>query len=193
MSGLSRLNGVVLALGIAFGTAPALAATCDDIEFDDAVKAANGDLVLNGLGLRKATIFKVRVYVAGLYLAEKSSDAANILGADRPWRLELRFVRDVDASDMKDALHEGFEDTGADLAPLESRIDKLVAMFGDFSEGQKLSFMYDPGAGTAVALDGQSKGSIEGFDFASTLLAIWLGPNPPNKDIKAGLLGGACG
>ncbi len=37
------------------------------------------------------------------------------------------------------------------------------------------------------------KGTIEGDDFAKALLAIWLGGDPPNPEIKAGMLGGACG
>jgi hypothetical protein len=34
---------------------------------------------------------------------------------------------------------------------------------------------------------------IKGDDFATAFLSIWLGPHPPNADLKSGLLGGACG
>ena len=34
--------------------------------------------------------------------------------------------------------------------------------------------------------------AIEGADFASTLLSIWIGHEPPNGDLKSGLLGGQC-
>jgi hypothetical protein len=33
---------------------------------------------------------------------------------------------------------------------------------------------------------------IEGDDFAETFLSIGPGAHPPNPDLKAGLLGGAC-
>ena len=44
-----------------------------------------------------------------------------------------------------------------------------------------------------VAIDGNRKGSIKGRDFVRPFLAIWLGKDPPNAGLKAGLLGGSCG
>jgi chalcone isomerase-like protein len=41
-------------------------------------------------------------------------------------------------------------------------------------------------------VNGADKGSIEGQDFSRAFLAIWLGDAPPNPELKAGLLGGAC-
>jgi Chalcone isomerase-like len=193
---LIRLSGLlVFATGLALAaapTAPAVGATCDDVEFPDGVSADGHALVLNGLGLRKATFLNVKVYVAGLYLPQKSADAGQILGTGQDWQLVLRFVRDVDASDMREAFQEGFEKTGADLTPLRPRIDALTGMLVDFKEGQAVSFTSDPAKGVAVAVDGAGKGAVEGEDFAAALLAIWLGPEPPNKDLKSGLLGGAC-
>ena len=40
-------------------------------------------------------------------------------------------------------------------------------------------------------MKGQGKGPIPGEDFARALFGIWLGPKPPNPDLKSGLLGGA--
>ncbi len=56
----------------------------DGIKFDDKVKAGNKELVLNGIGIRKATIFKVKVYYGGLYLEQKSSDHNAILNSASP-------------------------------------------------------------------------------------------------------------
>jgi len=188
----SSWSVAVLAASALMAAAPASAATCDGVTFADSVQGPGGALALNGLGLRKATILKVKVYVAGLYLPEKSGDGDAILKEGGAWRLELRFVHDVDASDMEDAFKEGFAKTGADLAPLKDRIDALVGMFVDFKDGQALAFTNDPAKGVAVELDGASKGVIDGADFGPVLLAIWLGAEPPNKDLKSGLLGGAC-
>ena len=191
---MTRLSGLlVLATGLlaAASAAPAIGATCDDVEFPDSVSIDGRELVLNGLGLRKATFLNVKVYVAGLYLPQKSTDAGQILGADQDWQLALRFVRDVDAS-MREAFEEGFEKTGADPAPLRERVDALTGMLIDFEEGQTVGFTNDPANGVEVAVDGTAKGTVEGADFAAALLAIWLGPEPPNKGLKSGLLGGAC-
>ena len=172
---------------------PAHGAECIGVQAPDSAKVAGVDLVLNGLGIRKATMLKVKVYVAGLYLSEKSNDAGHILGSDRPWQLVLRFVRDVDVSDMRDAFDEGFEKAAGDkLAALKQRIETLKASLADFKKGHSLSFTNDPAKGVAVDVNGAGGGEIQGADFSKALLAIWIGAEPPNEDLKSGLLGGKC-
>ena len=173
--------------------APVFGAECLKVKVPDSVKAGNTDLVLNGLGIRKATFVQVKVYVAGLYLPQKSGDATKIIGANQPWQLVLRFVRDVDASDIRDAWQEGFEKNSGDkLAALQPRIETLNARMADFKEGQYLSFTNDPAQGVAVDVNGAGGSAIKGADFAAALLAVWIGAEPPNEDLKAGLLGGKC-
>ena len=189
-----RQGSAAIALAVVLvSAAPALAATCQNVTFPDSVKAGNAELLLNGLGLRKATMFNVKVYVAGLYLPQKSSDAGQILAANRPWRLELRFVRDVGVSDIRNAWQEGFENSAPEkLAAMQPRIDTLKAAMTDFKTGQLLVFANDPATGVTVAVNGAPGQPIAGADFATGLLAIWLGPKPPNTDLKTGLLGGKC-
>ena len=177
---------------VAVAVAPARAATCRDVAFPDTV-TAGAPLVLNGRGLRKATILAIRVYVAGLYLPQKASDPREILGTDQPGHLLLHFVRDVGASDIRDAFAEGFKKSAGDRLPaLAPRIAQFQSGMTDFKEGQTLAFTNAPGKGVAVSVNGTAGPAIEGADFAAALLGIWLGPEPPNADLKAGLLGGKC-
>ena len=172
---------------------PASAATCRDIQFPDSVKVGSSELALNGLGIRKATLLRIKVYVAGLYVPKKATDGAAILSANGRWRLVLHFVRDVDASDIRDAFHDGFEKAAGDkLGALEKRIAALNAQVVDLKTGQSLTFTRDPAIGVTVDVNGKGGSTIEGADFADALLAIWIGAKPPNEDLKTGLLGGAC-
>lgn len=172
---------------------PASGAECNGVNVPDSVNAANTDLVLNGLGIRKATFLKVKVYVAGLYLPQKSGDPVHILSSAAPWQLSLHFVRHVDASDMREAFDEGFKKAAGDkLQPLADRIETLKGGLADFKEGHYLSFTNDPAMGVAVDANGAGSKEIPGQDFAEALLAIWIGSEPPNAEIKTGLLGGAC-
>jgi long-chain acyl-CoA synthetase len=172
---------------------PARAAECIRVDMPDSVSVGGETLTLNGLGVRKATIFSVKVYVAGLYLAAKSGDGGAIVSGDQPRHLVLRFVRDVDVGDIREAWQEGFEkNAAAKLADLQARIDAMKALMSDFKEGDSLTFSYRPAAGTAILVNGDGKGTIEGSDFASALIAIWLA-DPPNQSLKDGLLGGGCG
>jgi len=174
-------------------TAPVFGAECLNATFPESAKSGAAALQLNGLGIRKATVFAVKVYVAGLYVPQKSNDAGKILGANGPWQLVLRFVRDVDASDIRDAFSEGFENAAGDkLATLRPRIDDLNARVVDFKKGQYLAFANDPAKGLTVDVNGAAANPIQGADFSAALLSIWIGRKPPNEDLKSGLLGGQC-
>ena len=78
------------------------------------------------------------------------------------------------------------------LAALKPRIETLKAAMADFKEGHSLSFTNDPAKGVAVDVNGVAGGEIQGADFSKALLAIWIGAEPPNEDLKSGLLGGKC-
>lgn len=173
-------------------TGPARAAECIGVTMPDEYKLGADTLVLNGLGARLATMLKVKVYVAGLYLKEHSHDPAVIIATDQPRHLELDFLRDVTKKEITGAWTDGFKkNTGDKFASLAARVDTLNAGMADLRNGSKLTFSYQPNVGTDVLIDGVSKAVVPGADFASALISIWLG-DPPNKEVKTGLLGGDC-
>ena len=166
---------------------------CRGINFPEQTQVQASSLMLNGLGLRQATMLKVNVYVAALYVAQKSADANAILAANTPKQIVLHFVRNVDSKDLKEAWEEGFENNAkAQMPALKERIAQLQAWMVDMKSGQTLTFTHKLGAGIEVDINGTVKGTIEGDDFAKAFLAIWLGAKPPNPGLKAGLLGGPC-
>jgi hypothetical protein len=184
----------LVGLAMLVGVSPVHAKECAGTTFPDQVQSEVGTLALNGLGLRQATMFKVDVYVAGLYLMQVSGDANAILESNTAKELVLRFVRDVGSDDLNKAWDEGFQNNAKDqLSSLQDRIETFKSWMTDVNSGQEIRFVLTPGSGTQVAMDDTLKGTIEGDDFARALLAIWLGPKPPNADLKTGLLGGACG
>ena len=190
------MRKTMLCLGIAaaLGAGVAQAKECLGVNFPDQVQVDGSNLTLNGLGLRLATMLKVKVYVAALYVPKTSTDANAILGANAPAELVLHFVRDVGAGDMRKAWDEGFEKTAKDQLPaFKDRIATLNGWMADMKTGQRMTFVFKPGTGVQVDVNGAVKGTIKGDDFAKAFLAIWLGPEPPNAEIKSGLLGGACG
>ena len=157
------------------------------------MQADGTNLILNGLGLRLATMLKLKVYVAALYVAKTSTDAGAILSSTTPTELTLQFVRDVGADDLRKGWNEGFEKNAQSQLPaLKERIATFNGWMSDVQSGQRLIFMYKPGTGVTAAVNGAAKGTIKGDDFGKAFLSIWLG-DPPNSEVKAGLLGGACG
>ena len=188
-------NLLLTAIGIliAIGTDIAQAKECKGVNFPDQAQVEGASLTLNGLGLRQATMLKVSVYVAALYTAKPSADPNAILGSDTSKELILQFVRDVGADDLRKGWEEGFEKNAKGQLPaLKERIETFKGWTADIKTGQRLTFVLKPGVGTQVDVNGTVKGTIKGDDFAKALLSIWLG-DPPNPEIKSGLLGGACG
>ena len=146
-------------------------------------------LLLNGMGLRTRTVFKVKVYVAGLYLEKRSTDAAAVIASDQPKRVELVFLRDLDRAQITDAIGEGFARNSKDKSgALKPRLEKLKGFIPDVKEQDRLVITYLPGKGTSVAVRGTEKGVLEGKDFADALFAVWLGNDPVDADLKSALL-----
>lgn len=183
---------LLLCLCLAFGGAAA-ARECDGIPFPEHIQANGQSLTLNGLGLRKATVFGIKVYVGALYVAHPSRDAATILDSTDPAQIELRFVFHVSAGQLRDAWQEGFEKSSpAQLQQLRSRIAQLDGWMTAVGSGQRMTFLRIPGVGIRYSLDGAVRGTIPGDDFAKAFFAIWLGSSPPSEELRAGLLGGDC-
>jgi hypothetical protein len=178
--------------GAAFAAAAA-PGECDGVSFPEHVQAGGRTLTLNGLGLRKATVFGIKVYVGALYVTQPTADAAAILSSKEPAQMELRFTFHVTAGQLRDAWQEGFEKSAPGQLPqLRSRIAQLDGWMTSVGSGQRMTFLRIPGGGIEYSLDGVVKGTIPGDDFATAFLAIWLGSSPPSEALRAGLLGGAC-
>ncbi len=189
---LRRLLTIGLAGALCAGIAQGK--ECKGVNFPDQAQVDGTALTLNGLGLRQATVFKVNVYVAALYVTKASGDPGAILGASAPIELVLQFVRDVGAADIAKGWDEGFtKNAKGELPALKERIAMLNGWMADVKTGQRMVFTFKPGQGVQVNVNGAAKGTIKGDDFAKAFFSIWLGAEPPNPEIKTGLLGGACG
>jgi hypothetical protein len=184
--------GAALALGMpAFGAG---AAEIEGVRIDEATRVAGKELQLNGVGLR--TVFIVKGYVAALYLPEKVRNAAVVLGAKGPKRLQIRPLREVEADTFVKALNEGMRENHNDVQ-LQKFADRLVQLeqamgqVGTARKGDVIDFDYSPDSGTVIAINGTPRGRpIPGEDFYQAVLRIFLGDRPVDRDLKRGLLGG---
>jgi Chalcone isomerase-like len=167
---------------------------CNGIEFPDHVEVEGTLLTLNGLGLRTASVFKVSLYIAALYVAEPSNDPRAILESSAPNELIVQFTREVSASELRKSLQEGFAKNSPGRPPaLEEGLKQLSGWATDVKSGQRITFIRTPGRGMQVDVNGIVKGTIAGDAFAKTFMSIWLGDNPQTPELKSGLLGAPCG
>lgn len=187
---IRRVPGAVLmALALSWSGPTAVAGTLEGVAMPDQVSVGGKSLELNGLGLRTATFLKVKVYVIGLYLETKSGDSDAIIDSAETKRIEMQFVRDVDAKEIRDGWSEGF----AHNYPSSSALQKEIASFNDGMRDMKSGgrIVLDlVGNDVDVMVDGKKTASVAGREFQKAVLSIWLGRHPPNEALKKGLLGG---
>ena len=163
--------------------------TRDGVTLPRSVDVGGRTLELNGTATRKK--FIVKVYVAGLYLPTRETDAEKILAADEPRHLVMQFVHDVDKGKMCNAWNEALANNTPDASPeLKSQFETLCGYMEDIKKGEQFVFSYLPGEGTRVDVKGTSKGTIPGKPFADALFKAWIGPKPgPGEGFKKNLLG----
>jgi len=181
-------------LGALWGGPSALAeVACGGVKLPESVEAFGKKLVLNGAGVRRATFLNVHVYVAGLYLEQPTRDLAQILALSRTKEITLHFVRDVSRKEMLDAIREGIENNaGPKKASAEKHLLSFERYLPDLKSGTRLTLAYQPQRGLEVRQNGTVIGSEKDDEFANLLFHVWLGPKPPDADLKAGLLGRKC-
>lgn len=186
---MRNLSILALTLLLALPAVPAAAGSLAGVTLPDRVEAGGQPLVLNGMALRKK--FVVKVYVAGLYLQQKTKDAGKALAADSPRRMVMHFLYDVSKDQMCEAWNEGLAANAPNAsAEVKRGFTTLCGWMEDIDKGQKLVLTYVPGQGTQVEVNGKSKGTLPGKATADAVLATWIGPKPgPGEDFKKGLLG----
>jgi hypothetical protein len=163
--------------------------TMAGVKVPEAIDVNGHRLALNGLALRKKAIFKV--YVAALYVAAKSTNPDDLLGADQPRRMVMHFLRNVSKKQVCEAWDEGFEkNTPGPSAELKQQFKQLCDMMADIKDDQEMVFTYVPEQGTTVLVAGKEKGAIGGKEFADAILRTWIGPKPgPGEGFKKDILG----
>jgi hypothetical protein len=152
------------------------------------ITVSGKSLALNGVGIRKATFLKIKVYVASLYVESKSSQLDELLRQNELMVLNMDLVRSVSASKLRDGWSAGFRKAPAYSKAIDSKIEKFNAAMQDLSDGDRITIYFN-NEGISLHMPGAKTTTIEGEKFKKALLEIWLGPNPPNSDLKEGLLG----
>src|SRR5690349_10833268 len=157
------------------------AAEFEGVKLEDKTQVESRDLVLNGAGLRKRFVFKV--YVIGLYLPEKKTDATGAIQVAGPKRVAIHMLRNVGADTFTEALVDGLREnlSEADFRKLEPQTKQLADIMGEVKEAKKgMDLALDwTGAETRLLVSGKQVGKgIAGEDFYRALLRIWLGDHP---------------
>ena len=168
------------------------AATLDGVTLPDHYPVAGGQaLTLNGIGVRTLSIFSVKVYVAGLYLATPSHDAKQILKSATPKVLVLQFLHTGSKADIEKEYREGEKnncgDGGCNPAD-QADFERLVAAAPAVAVGDTSTYIFTS-RGFQVLANNRVIGNYANPDLGERILAGFIGNRPPSADLRSALLG----
>ncbi len=165
----------------------------EGLQISDRLHVGEQDLVLNGAGVRKRLFF-FDMYVAALYVTEKTGNREAILSGANGNRMAMHMLRDTSSDTLSKSFFKSvsLNLTSAERAALEVQLKQLSELFAMMSEARKgdiITLDYSPAEGTAVNFNDVTIGRIEGAAFNAALLKVWLGDKPVQESLKDELLG----
>lgn len=165
------------------------AVTIDGITFNDTTSVNSKELVLNGIGIRKATILKIKVYYGALYLAQKAQTSEAFLNDSEPKQIVMHFVRNVNVKDLKQTYKDAFTAANKEThASMAATFEQFNAQFEkNMQKGERMIFTFTT-EGVSLKI-GDTQGATIGDDnFAKAILRMWF-VNPQDQGLTDGLLG----
>lgn len=165
--------------------------TVSDIKFTSTTTFHGEKFILNGAGVRDK--YYIDLYVLGLYLKKKESDANKVLDANEPQLFRLVCVSNlITAEKFNEAMEEGFSKaTNGNPAQFKKEIQTLKNAFnGTWKIGDEFYIFYTPKKGLELYKNKVLKATINsGMKFKSTVMKIWLGEESVSDDLRDELLG----
>jgi Chalcone isomerase-like len=188
--GMVLIRNLILTALVAISVSSASAATVDGVTMPDARMVSGRQLVLNGIGERTYSILGIRIYVAALYLEQRSHDAEAILRSPQTKLLNIRFMRDVGEEDARKSWRTGFANNcqPPSCTVNQADVNEFIAHVPAVHRGDE-SILLFTSKGAVVTFNGRPMGDINDPHFAYVLLRTFLGPAPASPELKQALLG----
>jgi hypothetical protein len=156
-----------------------------------------GPTSLLGLGVRTRMMGRVKVYAAGLYVADsaltgplapyKGQTSAPafyqaLVSGDFEKAIVLKFVRDVSTDQVRDAFRDSLKSANG------AKVDLLLSYFNDTKNGQEYVFHVTPAGVLEIKVAGLNKVPIKDKAFSAAVFGIWMGEKPIQDELKKDLV-----
>lgn len=129
----------------------------------------------------------------GLYLPKKSTSVDEVLkDVNGPKVFKMVFHRSVDKESITEAWTASYKkNCGSVCDANKSKIDAFNKAMSDMRNEQAIIVTtFKDKVDVDVQGRKPAKISIDGADFVRIVEKIWLGPFPPNEELKTGIMGG---
>ena len=138
-------------------------------------------------GGSRLTVWGFQIYDASLWVAPgfRASDWAG-----KPLALELAYLRSFDGADIARRSLDEMQRAGP-IAPEQAALwlRTMTQAFPDVKKGDRLTGIYEPGAGVRFLHNGRTTANVRDAQFAQRFFAIWLAPTSSEPALREALLG----
>jgi len=124
------------------------------------------------------------IYDSRLYTADGSySDG------QRPLRLELEYLRDIEAADLVEHTRNEWQHLQLRADEKDLWLQELARLWPDVREDDVLALEMSESGRSTFLLNGKPLGSIDDPQFGPSFLAIWLSPDTSRPELRRSLIG----
>ena len=181
-----------LVVGMCLGLAPdTKAAQIAGVEIPETYQIDGQTLVLNGYALRTLTFLHIKIYVAGLYLSQRTNDPQAILASRAPKVVVVHYIHGGTKEQVEGRYREGEMENcgngGCDKS-LEADFERLVAAAPAVEPGDRTEFVVTE-KGLRVSFNGRPLEHFGQWALGNLILTGFIGPHAPSPEFRGYLLG----
>lgn len=151
-------------------------------------RVINGrNLFLGGVAFFRRAF--IHAYQVALYVPRGIRNERQVLSKDVPKTVVVEYDRDVDVRDLFKEIQENLPASQANDEALKNQFIEIAAAVYPIRSGERHEFVYEPGKGTTLFENGESRLKIPGDRFAHTFFSFWLARhNNGNQLLRPGTL-----
>ena len=107
----------------------------------------------------------------------------------RPVRLEIQYLRTIDADDLISRTALEWEQQGLAHERQQQWLETLNRLWPDVNENDVLALELDENDRSTFYFNGEVLGTLSDRDFGTHFLGIWLSPQTSRPELRAALIG----
>ena len=188
MSNKYLLNGLFIFLILSSASVSKAEVIIDNFSFSEETTVDAKKLFLNGTAFRKASLFNVKIWLAGLYLESKSNQSDEILSSPSVKMIRIFPLYNISASDSIKGWKVAFADNCENSCQtLSEEIKRFLLSVPEFKKKDEYVYTFSKD-GVYYSLNSKEVFKSNNLAFARLLLATWIGKKPPTDEVRKGLL-----
>ena len=124
-----------------------------------------------------------------IYDSRLYSIDGNYQEGQRPLRLDIQYLRDVDAEDLVKHTQSEWQRQGLSHVGEQQWLAMLSRLLPSVRKNDVLTLEVDEQGSSAFSVNGEPLGRIDDPHFGHHFLAIWLSPDTSRPELRQALLG----